>query len=292
MVESLKYMKAKKDRAQIIVESIMSEPIPEPGQLINPFKKQRKSSKQITLDDMLTKKGPQELPDDIETWTGKNFLTYFSRCYQNSTGGNYKITFTSDLPMIKQIGDFFASNHMPRNQWIKKFIEWSVKNYERIMQKHGYFTLNSVFNSINYFYQEVILTSSLNISSSDDTSIIEAIQEVEKAGNVTEMFAKFGIPITVTYLSKVKNIDNNKIYDVLDKRLQTLTSGAAANNNTFERIIKSTIMSSPYPENFDALDWRQRYNKYIDTFKLETWWRDEDYQGEPQEKYLELLGGN
>ena len=59
-------MKAKKDRVQIIVESVMSEPIPEQGQLINPFKKQRKSSKQVTLDDMLNKRGPQELPENVE----------------------------------------------------------------------------------------------------------------------------------------------------------------------------------------------------------------------------------
>ena len=70
MVESLKYMKAKKDRLQILVESIMSEPIPEEGQLINPFKAKKRGTKQVTLDEMVVKKPASQLPDKIEDWTG------------------------------------------------------------------------------------------------------------------------------------------------------------------------------------------------------------------------------
>ena len=114
MVESLKYMKAKKDRLQILVESIMSEPIPEEGQLINPFKAKKRGTKQVTLDEMVVKKPTSQLPDKIEDWTGKNFASYFAKSYQNTTGGNYKITFTSDLPLIKQIGDFFESHQFSK----------------------------------------------------------------------------------------------------------------------------------------------------------------------------------
>jgi len=292
MVESLKFMKAKKDRVQIIVESVMSEPIPEPGQLINPFKKQRKSSKQVTLDDMLNKRGPQELPENVEEWTGKNFATYFARSYQNTTGGNYKITFTSDLPIIKQIGDFIASNGLPRNQWTKTFIDWAMKNHDRITQKHNYFTLNSVFNSINYFHQEIILTGNdIDSPDAEGIALIESIKETEIAGNVTEIFAKFGIPITITYLTKIAGLDEDKIYAVLDKRLKTLSIGMNGNNLIMERIFKSSIMSSPYPKGFAALDWRERYNNFASTYYLEAWWRDEDYKGDPQEKYDVLLGG-
>ena len=293
MVESLRYMKAKKDRAQIIVESIMSEPIPEPGQLVNPFKKQRKTGKQVTLDEMLTRKGPQELPQDIETWSSKHFAIYFSRCFQNATGGNYKITYSSDLPIIKQIGDFIESNDLPKNEWIKKFIEWSIKNFDRITQKHGYFTLNSVFNSINYFYQEIILTgNSVESSDADATAFIESIKETEKAGNVTEIFAKFGIPITVTYLTKIAKLDEEQILSVLDKRLKTLSLGMNGNNLIMERIVKSSILSSPYPSEFSCLDWRDKYQKYIKNYDSESWWRDEDYSGTSPEKYNVLLGGN
>jgi hypothetical protein len=292
MVESLKFMKAKKDRVQIIVESVMSEPIPEPGQLINPFKKQRKSSKQVTLDDMLNKRGPQELPENVEEWTGKNFATYFARSYQNTTGGNYKITFTSDLPIIKQIGDFIASNGLPRNQGTKTFIDWAMKNHDRITQKHNYFTLNSVFNSINHFHQEIILTGNdIDSPDTEGIALIESIKETEIAGNVTEIFAKFGIPITITYLTKIAGLDEDKIYAVLDKRLKTLSIGMNGNNLIMERIFKSSIMSSPYPKGFAALDWRERYNNFASTYYLEAWWRDEDYKGDPQEKYDVLLGG-
>jgi hypothetical protein len=270
----------------------MSEPIPEQGQLINPFKKQRKSSKQVTLDDMLNKRGPQELPENVEEWSGKNFATYFARSYQNATGGNYKITFTSDLPIIKQIGDFIVSNNLPRNQWTKTFIDWAMKNHDRITQKHGYFTLNSVFNSINYFHQEIILTGhSIDSPDAEGIAFIETIKEVESAGNVTEIFAKFGIPITITYLIKIAGLDEDKIYSVLDKRLKTLSIGMNGNQLIMERIFKSSIMSSPYPEGFVALDWREKYNTFTSNYYLEAWWRDEDYKGDPQEKYDVLLGG-
>lgn len=293
MVASLKHMKAKKDRAQIIVESIMSEPIPEPGQLVNPFKKQRKSTKQITIEDMLVKKGPQELPSDIETWTGKHFAIYFSRCFQNATGGNYKITYTSDLPIIKQIGEFISNNGLEKNEWTKKFIEWSIKNYDRIIQKHGYFTLSSVFNSINYFYQEIILTgNSVDSTETDGLILLETIKEVENAGNVTEIFAKFGIPITVTYLVNYANLDQQQVESVLENRLKTLSIGMNGNNLILERIVKSSLLNSPYPKEFCSLDWRDKYNKYIDDFYSESWWRDEDYQGRFPEKYNILLGGN
>jgi hypothetical protein len=292
MVESLKFMKAKKDRVQIIVESVMSEPIPEPGQLINPFKKQRKTSKQVSLDDMLNRKGPQELPEDIETWTNKNFAMYFSRAYHNATGGNYKITYTSDLPVIKQISDFIASNNLPKNQWTKTFIDWAMKNHDRIIQKHGYFTLNSVFNSINYFYQEIILTGhSIDSADAEGLALLETIKETESAGNVTEMFAKFGIPITITYLVNISGVDEDKIYGALDKRLKTLSLGMNGNQLILERIFKSSIMSSPYPKDFAALDWRDKYKNLTSNYHLESWWRDEDYKGDPQEKYDVLLGG-
>ena len=50
-------------------------------------------------------------------------------------------------------------------------------------------------------------------------------------------------------------------------------------------------MSSPYPKDFSALDWRERYNSFTANYYLEAWWRDEDYRGDPQEKYDVLLGG-
>jgi hypothetical protein len=108
---------------------------------------------------------------------------------------------------------------------------------------------------------------------------------------VTEIFAKFGIPITITYLIKIAGLDEDKIYSVLDKRLKTLSIGMNGNQLIMERIFKSSIMSSPYPEGFIALDWRERYNSFTANYYLEAWWRDEDYRGDPQEKYDVLLGG-
>ena len=295
MVESLKIMKSRNDAVHKIVVSVMNEAIPQEGQLVNPFKAKRKSSKQISLDDMLTRKAPTELPKNIEEWTSKHFATYFARSYQSATGGNYKITFTSDLPVIKQIGDFFERNGLPRNLWTKKFFDWAIANQEQIVRKFGYLTLNSVFNSVNYFYQDEVLPGVEQgevIRTSNDTSLLQEIKEAQAAGKATEVFARFGIPVTITYLCKIQNIEEEKILSILENRLESLSVGPTADPTTMERIFNSSIINSPYPAEFSCLNWRNKFDKYAKFFHTETWWRNEDYKGQPLEKYYTLLGGN
>ena len=291
MVESLKYMKAKKDRLQILVETIMSEPIPEEGQLINPFKAKKRGTKQISLDEMIVKKPANQLPDKVEDWTGKNFASYFAKSYQNTTGGNYKITFTSDLPLIKQIGDFFESHSLPRNEVTKTFIDWSMKNYDNIVKKYGYFTLTSVFNSVNYFYQDHFLVQR-NDSTDTQKSLLDEIKQVESEGQVTEIFARFGIPLTVNYLINIKKYPSDKVDGAVSKLLTSLhTSTSVQSKNTLERILKASIINSPYPKEFISLDWRIKYNNYINNFLSESWWRDDDYTGNVSISYNFLKGG-
>lgn len=292
MVESLKYMKAKKDRLQVLVETIMSEPIPEEGQLINPFKAKKRGAKQISLDDMISKKQTNQLPENIDDWNGKNFASYFAKSYQNTTGGNYKITFTSDLPILKQIGDFFESHKLPRNELTKTFIDWAMKNYDNIVKKHGYFTLTSVFNSVNYFYQDHFLTQKTDTIDTQK-SLLEEIKQVEAEGQVTEIFARFGIPIAVNYLISVKNYPVEKVDNAVLKLLTSLgNSTNVQSQNTLERILKSSIINSPYPKEFISTDWRIKYNNYINNFLSESWWRDEDYSGKVSQSYNFLKGGN
>ena len=292
MVESLKYMKAKKDRLQILVESIMIEPIPEEGQLINPFKAKKRGTKQVTLDEMVVKKPASQLPDKIEDWTGKNFASYFAKSYQNTTGGNYKITFTSDLPLIKQIGDFFESHSLPRNEVTKTFIDWSMKNYDNIVKKYGYFTLTSVFNSVNYFYQDHFLAQRTDNSDTQKT-LLDEIKQVESEGQVTEIFARFGIPLTVNYLINIKKYPSEKVDGAVSKLLNSLHSSTTVQSqNTLERIFKASVINSPYPKEFISLDWRIKYNNYINNFLSESWWRDDDYTGSFSMSYNFLKGGD
>lgn len=285
-------MKRKTDAVHEIVMSVMSIDVPAEGQLSNPFKPKRKNSKQTSLEEMLNKRTQSELPEDIKSWTNKNFATYFARCFQNYFGGNYKITFVSDLPIIKQMQDFFIKNGLDEHEWTKKFIDWSFVYSGLIIKKYNYFTLNSVWNSINYFYQDEILSkveSGEVVRSESDTTLLKEIEDLQGKISSTEIFARFGIPITVTYLCKIKKYDYVKVTSALLKRFEN-----NQNNNDIqilERIFNSSIINSPYPESFLCLDWRELMSNQINYFKTESWWRDSDYKGKYLNKYESLLGG-
>lgn len=284
-------MKKKNDAIHQMVTKVMSVEVPPEGQLINPFKPRRRSNKQVSLDELITKKSPVELPEDETKWTSKNFVTYFAREYQSKIGGNYKITFTSDLPVIKQIGDFFESNGLPRNEWTKKLFDWSFDNHDQIIKKYNYFTLLSVFNSVNYFYQDEVLPSvetGLVERDSQDNSLLAEINDLQNKVKPTELFARFGIPITVTYLCNVKGYKLDKVINSLNTRF---SDNKSADIEILERIFNSSIINSPYPEEFLSLDWREEFEDLVKFFKTETWWRDKDYKGKPLTKYLTLLGG-
>jgi len=285
-------MKRKTDAVHELVMSVMSVEVPAEGQLVNPFKPKRKSSKQTSLDEMLNRRTPSELPDDVNIWTNKNFATFFARNFQNYFGGNYKITFVSDLPIIKQIQDFFKNNGLDSNEWTKKFIEWSFENNEIIIKRYNYFTLNTVLNSINYFYQDEILSkveSGEVVRIENDYSLLKEIDDLQGKISSTEIFARFGIPITVTYLCNIKKYSYAKVMSALMKRFEN--SQSSSDIQILERIFNSSIINSPYPDSFLCLDWRDLMKEQINFYKTETWWRDSDYKGKYLNKYESLLGG-
>ena len=48
-------------------------------------------------------------------------------------------------------------------------------------------------------------------------------------------------------------------------------------------------MKSPYPEEFNFLDWREKYKTITSQFAKENWWRDSDYKGKPLSEYNKLI---
>ena len=292
MVASVRHMKNKNDAVHKVVMHVMSMDVPPEGQLVNPFKPKRRTTQQVTLDEMINKKGPAELPVSTSDWTNKNFVTYFARKYQSFIGGNYKITFASDLPLIKQIGDFFTSNGLDKNEYTKKLFDWAFDNHDQIIRKFNYLTLGSVLNSINYFYQDEVLPkieTGLVVRDTNDTSLLKEINDLQDKVKATELFAIFGIPITTTYLVKIKGYELSKVIASLNVRFADKKN---ADTIILERMFNASIINSPYPDEFLALDWRQTFHELIEFYKTESWWRDKDYKGDPLSKYNTLLGGN
>lgn len=276
------------DATTEVVQNVMSQFIPPEGQLINPFKAKKRENKQVTLHDLLDKKATNTLSKDPNQWTNKQMVEYFARAYQTATGGNYKVTYVSDVPIIKSIGDFMASNGLQRNEWTKNLIDWSLEHSEDIKKRYGYITLNSVFNAINLFYQSVVLprveedTVERDIL---DTSLLEEIKQAEAAGKATEIFARYGLPVTITYLHCIKGYALDKIIKATEDRLEALSKGSAADREIIQRIMTSSVIGSPYPPTFFGIDWRQKFSTYCKQFHSETWWRQEDYKGKPLPKY-------
>jgi len=82
-------------------------------------------------------------------------------------------------------------------------------NSEQIIRKYNYLTLVNVFNSVNFFYQDEVLPqveSGDVVRESTDTSLLEEINSLQDKVKSTELFARFGIPITVTYLDQNKGL--------------------------------------------------------------------------------------
>lgn len=278
-----------------IVKRIMQEPVPAEGQLLHPIKsdaikkkQEREEKKAINLEDAKNFK----FPFDVNTWTPKIFVDYFASKYSTETGGVYRRVYRSDIMIVQQIGDFLVSNGLERNLWTKKFIDWGFKNREEILKRERHFTLQEVIHQINYFYQREILPKVEEDEierDTQDTVLLEEIQKADESGKITEVFIRFGIPVAVTYLVNFRNIDEAKILKATKDRISALFGGSSVERNQLGKIFQSSIIGSPYPPEFLASDWRERFEAYVVPFKKENWWRDDDYKGKPLPKYYSLI---
>lgn len=288
-------MPAKKDdRAMAIVNHVLSQPVPPEGSLKNPFapkkKEKRQGARQIDLSEMLSK--TDSLPDDIKSWSTRTFVDYFAMRYQEATGGNYRRLYRSDCQVFVQIQKFLGSNGLEKAEWTKKVIDWSFERHDEITRRVGYFTPNSILAMVNYFYQDQVLpqveegTLERGVS---DTSLVEEMQQAEADGKATEMFARYGIPVTFTYLSAKRGLPLEKLTDILRDRLISLLGAGPKERLVVERIFQSSVIGAPYPDEYARRDWREVYEPYTKLFRKEAWWRDVDSGGKPLPKYYAIL---
>lgn len=275
-----------KDKVNEIIKRVMSQPVPEQGQLVHPVTDHTR--KQVTLEDARK----ANIPMDIKVWTPKHFVDYFAQQYQNTMGGNYRKVYKSDIMIITQIGDFLVSNGLERNTWTRKAIDWGVKNKDYIIAHEGHFTLQEIYRQVNYFYQQEILPKVENDTierDTEDTVLLEEIQLADEAGKIPEIFSKFGIPVAVTYLVNIRNVNEEKLMQATNLRLKSFVNGSALEKKQLEQILQASVIGSPYPENFCGLDWREQFKNHTRNYTKEPWWRNEDYKGKPLMKYYSLI---
>lgn len=273
------------DNIKDIINRILTSPIPAEGQLIHPIQSQkRKKAGQLTIGDV----GAVKEKKKIDEWTTKDFVDYFANKFQEVTGGNYRRVYRADGTAFQEMLRFFGSNGLEKNEWTKKFIDWSFSRRDTIKRKFGYFDPHSILRVINYYYQDEILPliDGEKIQRGDETSLLDELTEAFSSGKDIEVFAQFGIPITATYMIHVRNVDRDRLIEAVRQRLLILVQ---SNRNEAKKIFLKSIINSPYGTDFELLDWRDLYSDVVKSFETESWWRDNDYRGIPLKKYKEII---
>ena len=281
--------KIENDPTYQIVARIMSKPVPLQSELTNPFAANKRRKKLLLNPD---EKKDNTLPDDVLLWSVKSFVDYFADTYKDKTGGYYKKTYAADNAIFSEIGKFFSSNGLQKQEWTKKFIDWCFVNQSKIIEKSGYLLPTSIINYLNHFYQEEVMpkVEENTIDRSHfESSLLDEIKQVDKESKASHLFYRFGIPIAATYFLQIKGIKEETVVKGLEVFMNTLANGDAEQRNMLSIICERSVMKSPYPEEFNFLDWRERYKTYSSRFNKENWWRDNDYKGKPLSEYGKLI---
>jgi hypothetical protein len=263
------------------VKGIYMQHVPLQSELVNPFqanKRQRKKPVVKTL---------KEAPEDLKDWTAKHFTDYFLNEYKKAFDGVYRVTYTSDNKIINIIADFMEDNKLDKNEWTKKFIDWCFINKTVIMQRSGFFLLMEFPHYLNRYYQDAINTN----STAPLIDIYDEVRNLAKLGRSKELFSKYGIPVVCTYYANTQNISKEDFISGLNQLFLTLSKGNAEEKKLIADTFQKSVSRSPYLPEFDLLDWREIFVKYTAKYKEETWWRDEDYPGNPRFQFDKFLNG-
>lgn len=269
----------KSDKTVEMVMSIYSKPVPSQSELSNPFAANKRRRKPSLVD-----KADKTLPESVEDWSSKNFVDYFAEEYFKIFKGKYKITYASDNKLINEIFDFMEDNKLAKQTYTKKFLDWCFLNNAVLVQTTGSFLLMNLRKFLNKFYQDVVLTSA-NISLID---IFAEVKDLDDKGRSKEILSKYGIPIAATYFIHHKDINFDNVVSGFTKLFEKLETGTAEEKKIFSDIMQKSISRSPYIPEFALLNWRDEF-KIVQKLKKESWWRDEDYPGEPRFKYDRFL---
>jgi hypothetical protein len=273
-------VKKPNDPTYDFVMSIYMQHVPSQSELTNPFsanKRQRKTK--------LVTKVAKELPDDLGTWSSRNFVDYFAEQYKLYFSSFYKVTYTSDNSIINVIMEFMNENNLDKNEWTKKFIDWCFVNKDLSLKAKGHFLLQNLPNFLNRYYQDAVY-SQPNIKLID---IFDEVEKLVKDGKSKEVYARYGIPSASTYYSTFKNVTSIQLEAGLMKLFETLSNGTKEEQDILSSIFQKSISRSPYILDFELLDWRKRFQTTLSKYKVETWWREQDYPGSPRFNYEKFI---
>lgn len=270
-----------------LVDKIMTMPVPKPTSLSNPL---AKNKRKVTL----SESGTIERPSRVSDWSIRNLLDYFGEQYKKELGKQYRKAYQADQHVLHQITSFMSSNGLDKMEWSKNLIDWGFQNLDRVILHQKHVSPQTILRMVNYFMQEQVMplveSNSLQ-RDNHDQSLMEEIQAAELAGKRMEIFSRHGIPVGATYLSKMKQHNPEAIVESFTKFLDDL-SKTEEGRTRIRRMAMASVLGSPYPAEFELLNWRKVFQKFCEPYYSEAWWRDVDYAGQPMSKYYAMIAGN
>lgn len=273
-------MKTKDETYEMILE-VYKRDVPLQSEIANPFSANKRQRRKT-----LVSKPPDGLPEDVNTWNSRNFVDYFAEQYHKHFSGTYKKTYSSDCSFINQIFDFMEANELNRNEYTKKFIDWSFINSQIITSKNGVFLLGTIKNHLNGFFQQGVLDTR---EKSVQIDIFHDISNLVLKGKTREVFITYGIPLAATFFVNHKNIPLKNVIAGLQQLFTTFSNGDNEQKMYIATVIQRSISRGPYIDGFELVDWRDVFKEVVSSFKTELWYREEDFSGKPQYKLEKFL---
>ena len=185
-----------------------------------------------------------------------------------------------------------ASNGLQKQEWTKKFIDWSFENQDTIVKKSNYFLPTTIKNYLNHFYQEEVMPKVEEDSIERtyfESTILEDIKVADEDGKASEIYIRFGIPIASSYFIQIRGISSDIVEKGINNFLSKLAQGDLKAKEKIGLVLQKSIMRSPYPQEFSLLDWRDKFETFAKLHTKENWWRDKDYSGKPLSEYQRLI---
>ena len=226
-------------------------------------------------------------PANVEEWSWRDVASWFSaECKKFFIP--FVIKYERDIGIIKDIHSDLSSVGRKTKGDVKDFISWAFENQNQVIDSQHGFTLSSIRSCINMYLQKQL------IDIGDDENIlgIDLVKEMrlEYIENKTVgILKKYGIPLSVAFLLKMKpDFPLEKIENGIRDRLRELIDGDRL--EFVQSVAEKSITSSPYPDCFQLLDWRDKFldcwDKSFSTSKK--WWNEDDYNGRPYKEYDDL----
>lgn len=266
--------KAEVDNTYQMVLDIYRMNVPSQSEIANPFSANKRAKKNSLLP-----KPVNELPEDVNTWTTRNFVDYFTDLYKKHFDGIYRKTYSSDCTIINEIMDFMDANDLEIKVWTKKYIDWCFLNKDNIIKKSGNFLLITLRAYLNIYFQNSIKNKA---KSTNAIPIYEDFLNLAKEGKNMELFSVYGIPIASSYFINIKGLDEEEMTSGITLLIDKLLTGTPVEQAHLSRMVQRSINRSPYIDGFKLIDWRDKFPKLRDKYGNEPWWRDKDYTGDLQ----------